>query len=67
MASDKKVRMVCSVCHSPEVLADAYVQWDVSRQDWVVFSVFEKGGHCDECDGEARFEAQPVNPAGPAE
>lgn len=50
-----KVKMVCAECGDESVLADAYVQWNIETQDWDVANVFEKGGYCDTCEGEARY------------
>ena len=58
---ERRIKMVCTECGSDEVLADAYVQWDVEKQDWIVQNVFEKGGYCDTCEGEARYEEVELN------
>ncbi len=55
--AERRIKMVCTECGSDEVLADAYVQWGVEKQEWIVQNVFEKGDYCDSCDGEARYEA----------
>lgn len=54
--TNPKVKMVCSECGSSDVLADAYAEWDVDAQDWVVQNVFDKGAYCNKCDGETRLE-----------
>lgn len=50
-----KLKMVCRRCGSDDVLADAYAAWNVETQKWEVESTFDKGGHCNACDGEARI------------
>lgn len=48
----KRVRMVCSHCGGEDVLADAYAVWNYDLQEWELNNVFDKGHHCNECDGE---------------
>jgi hypothetical protein len=38
------------------VLADAYVQWDFMHQCWEIQNVFDKGHHCEDCDGACSIE-----------
>jgi hypothetical protein len=52
-----KLRMICSKCHSEDVLSDAYAAWDFDQQQWVVSSSFDKGAYCNNCDGECRIES----------
>lgn len=52
----KKYRVVCRECGSDDVLADAYASWDVESQRWEAEDVFDKGSHCNACDGECRLE-----------
>jgi hypothetical protein len=54
--TDKFIKMVCDKCGSEDVLADAYVCWDVAAQTWEVASTFDKGAYCNQCDGEARLK-----------
>lgn len=46
-----KVRMVCSYCGSEDVSKDAWADWDVDRQEWVLRTEFDNA-HCHNCDGE---------------
>ena len=39
---EKKIKKVCSLCGSEDVLIDAYAQWDVDKQDFVLNCTFEK-------------------------
>ena len=46
----KKYDYVCRDCHSP-VVVDAYAQWDVETQDYILVSTFDHE-YCRTCDGE---------------
>ena len=59
MAEQPKVRMVCETCGSEDVSRDAWSDWDVQTQDWVLRTVFDYG-HCHACDGETRIEEVPA-------
>ena len=61
--NEKNVQMVCRECGSPDVLVDAYGEWDIDKQDWIIANTFDKGAFCHECDGETRIEAVPLNGA----
>jgi hypothetical protein len=50
-AKQSRVTMVCSTCGSENVLVDAWAEWDVENQSWVVAETF-KNAICNECDGE---------------
>ncbi len=47
---------VCSSCGSPDVAADAYAEWDRSKESWVLQNVFDKGAFCNDCGGETSLE-----------
>lgn len=51
-----RVKYVCSECGSDDVLADAYAEWDEEHQRWELTDTFDKGAHCNACDGETRLE-----------
>ena len=57
-----KVRMVCERCGSEEVLRDAWAEWDVDGQEWVLQNVFDHSVCVSkECDGrETDIEAVPI-------
>lgn len=55
-----KVRMVCRECGSDHVVADAYAAWNIEKQVWEVDNVFDKGAHCDNCDGECRIDEEEI-------
>lgn len=55
MATDsKRFAMICNVCGSDEVSRDAWANWDIGNQQWVLGAVFDYG-HCHRCDGETRL------------
>lgn len=45
------LRMKCSHCGSEQVLLDAWAEWDVQQQEWVLQNVFQQA-YCETCDGE---------------
>ena len=47
----KRLAIVCHRCGSDEVSRDAWANWDVDKQDWVLGTVFDHA-HCHRCDGE---------------
>lgn len=51
----KKLRMVCSVCNSEDVLIDSYIQWNYEKQDFEIASQFHNA-YCVECDGECNIK-----------
>jgi hypothetical protein len=59
---DKRYAMVCNSCGSDEVSRDAWADWDVKNQQWVLGSVFDYG-HCHNCDGETRLIEVELAPA----
>jgi len=52
----KRTKPICSDCGSARVLIDAYVEWDIDAQCWVVQNTFDKGSHCDECEGQCSID-----------
>lgn len=54
MSENVKVQMVCSHCGSEDVKRDAWAEWDVEKQDWVLGQVFDHT-HCDDCDGDTNL------------
>ncbi len=47
-------KMVCAHCGSENVLRDAYAQWDVPQQAWVLHNTFDNS-LCEYCDGECNI------------
>ncbi len=56
MNTRTKQHPVCSHCQSPDVLADAYAEWNDEAQRWEAHNVFDKGATCQTCDGETTIE-----------
>lgn len=51
----KRINYICNECGSSDVLLDAWAEWDVSQQDWVLFDTLSQA-YCRRCDGEARLQ-----------
>lgn len=51
-AAQPRVEMVCPDCGGTDVCMEAAVRWDVDLQDWVYTTVYDKSGHCDDCDAD---------------
>lgn len=51
---NKRIAIVCGTCGSDEVSRDAWANWDVGTQQWVLGNIFDYG-HCHRCDGERRL------------
>jgi hypothetical protein len=51
-----KIDYVCTHCGSNDVLVDAYAEWNVEAQRWEISNVFDKGHHCNNCNGECKIE-----------
>lgn len=47
----QRVAIVCSTCGSENILVDAWAEWDVESQSWVVAETF-KTAVCGACNGE---------------
>ena len=55
MAIDgKPIAIICGTCGSDEISRDAWANWDVRTQQWVLGAVFDYA-HCHRCDGETRL------------
>jgi len=51
---EPKVKYVCSVCGSDDVRKDAYAEWDVEEQEWVLSSVYDDTV-CNDCEESQRL------------
>lgn len=56
-----RVRMVCYVCGSENVLRDAYASWNVETQEWELQNVFDAAVCEGRCEGETKIEEVPVD------
>ena len=53
---DTKIKYICSQCGSDDVLSDAYAEWDVIGQHWLLQNTFDKGAYCNACGGETSLD-----------
>lgn len=53
--ADRKIKIVCGRCGGHNVRRDAWAEWDVDAQEWVLGEVFDYG-HCVVCAGESRLK-----------
>lgn len=51
--------MLCGTCGSTDVSRDAWGDWDVAAQEWVLRTVFDHA-HWRACDGETRLGREPI-------
>lgn len=47
--------MVCSVCGSENVKRDAWAEWSVQEQSWVLCSTYDNT-YCEDCEEEQSLE-----------
>jgi hypothetical protein len=45
----------CGTCGGRKVTRDAWAEWDVEEQEWVLGAAFDYA-YCHDCDGETRLE-----------
>lgn len=50
----KRIAIICSTCGSDAASRDAWSNWDIDNQEWVLGSVFD-AGFCHRCDCESRL------------
>jgi hypothetical protein len=55
-----KVRKVCKHCGSENVAKDAWSNWDVDKQEWVLYDVFDYE-FCKTCEGETTIVDEEIN------
>lgn len=55
------VTYVCSTCGSDEVSRDAWAEWSVDEQSWVLRTEFDHA-HCHRCDCETSLIEVELNP-----
>lgn len=44
-----RIKIVCTICGSDDVRRDAWAEWDLEKQDWILGTVFD-AGHCEKCE-----------------
>lgn len=57
--SKKKVKIVCRDCGSEDVVRDAWAEWDVENQEWVLQDYFD-AAYCNNCEGECKLEEKEI-------
>ena len=50
-----KIKIVCAHCGSENVMRDAWAEWDIAKQEWVLQNVFDQG-FCADCDSEESLD-----------
>ena len=55
------VTYVCNTCGSDDVSRDAWAEWDVKSQDWVLRTAFDYA-HCHRCDSEMSLQEVELGP-----
>ncbi|WP_166038319.1 hypothetical protein [Sphingosinicella sp. YJ22] len=55
------VTYVCSTCGSNDVSRDAWAEWSVEDQQWVLRTEFDYA-HCHRCDRETNLVEVQLNP-----
>jgi len=50
-----KIKMVCETCGSDNVRRDAFAEWDVGAQEWMLSTVFDHTV-CERCEGECNLK-----------
>ena len=58
-AKQPKIKIVCAHCGSEEVFRDAWAEWDIANQEWVLQNVFD-AGYCNNCEGEASLDEEEI-------
>lgn len=50
----QRVKMVCDSCGSQDVQRDAWAEWSVEEQEWVLSQCFDHA-FCNDCAGECHI------------
>lgn len=53
--TNKIHRFICTTCDSEDLRFDAYVEWNVDKQDYEISTVFPKPVVCEPCGGETSY------------
>ncbi|UJJ60598.1 hypothetical protein [Rhodanobacter denitrificans] len=63
--SEPRVEKVCAECGGTNVVMEAAVRWDVDAQEWCITTIYDKSGHCDDCDADVGIDDRelPVVPS----
>lgn len=55
----QRMTMVCAHCGSDNVRRDAFAEWDIDNQDWVLSHTFDDA-YCEACEGETSIDEKPI-------
>jgi Zn finger protein HypA/HybF involved in hydrogenase expression len=58
----KRVTYLCEKCGSDQVTLDAWAEWNVERQAWVLGATYDHT-YCHKCDGETHLVEVELAPA----
>jgi hypothetical protein len=53
------IEFICERCDGVAVIREAWAEWDVPRQDWVLATVFDRG-FCLTCYRSSNLVGRPV-------
>ena len=54
--AEKSISMVCEICGSSLVTRDAWAEWDVDTQNWVLAAVYDDA-FCHDCEESTHLSA----------
>lgn len=57
---DRSLRPACLGCGGENVSIDGACRWDEHAAAWVLSSIFDFDGHCDDCGCQRRIDWVPV-------
>lgn len=60
MSMHKAEKPVCTVCGSDDIRRDAYAEWSVEKQEWILVTVFDNTD-CEKCGGECSIDWVPLD------
>jgi hypothetical protein len=60
------VTYICSTCDGETVTRDAWAEWDVEAQDWVLGAAFDDA-FCHDCEAETRLVEVVIEAGGAAD
>jgi hypothetical protein len=62
-STGKRVTFVCNMCGGDTVTRDAWAEWDVEAQEWVLGAAYDYA-FCHDCEGETKLvEVEFASPA----
>lgn len=59
-APSGRYAMICSRCHSRSVGRDAWAEWDVTQQAWILRGEPFDQAYCFDCEGETSLEEKEI-------